>query len=64
MSVAINSFLYRLPYDDIFGGVSAMMVEHFRQVCDLPNDTGQGVTFIIDAIIAFKQMSFIDQRVF
>ena len=41
-----------------------MMVEHFRQVCDLPNDTGQGVTFIVDAIIAFKQMSFIDQRVF
>ncbi len=30
MSVAINSFLYHLPYDDIFGGVSAMTVDHFR----------------------------------
>lgn len=37
MSVAINSFLYRLPYDDIFGGVSAMTVEHFRQVNGFSN---------------------------
>ncbi len=27
MSVAVNSFLYHLPYDDIFGGVSAMTVQ-------------------------------------
>ena len=32
MSVAINNFLYHLPYDDIFGGVSAMTVEHFKKV--------------------------------
>ena len=32
MSVAINNFLYHLPYDDIFGGVSAMTAEHFKQV--------------------------------
>eukprot|EP00095_Tigriopus_kingsejongensis_P011727 maker-scaffold213_size254208-snap-gene-1.27 protein:Tk11727 transcript:maker-scaffold213_size254208-snap-gene-1.27-mRNA-1 annotation:"beta- -n-acetylgalactosaminyltransferase bre-4" len=37
MSVAINSFLYRLPYDDIFGGVSAMKVEHFREVNGFSN---------------------------
>ena len=37
MSVAINSFLYRLPYDDIFGGVSAMTVDHFRQVNGFSN---------------------------
>ena len=27
----------RLPYDDIFGGVSAMTVEHFRQVNGFSN---------------------------
>ena len=30
MSVSIDSFLYRLPYDDIFGGVSAMTVDQFQ----------------------------------
>ena len=37
MSVAINNFLYRLPYDDIFGGVSAMTVDQFRQVNGFSN---------------------------
>ena len=37
MSVAIDTFLYRLPYDDIFGGVSAMTVDHFRQVNGFSN---------------------------
>ncbi|XP_059089205.1 beta-1,4-N-acetylgalactosaminyltransferase bre-4-like isoform X1 [Tigriopus californicus] len=37
MSVAINNFLYRLPYDDIFGGVSAMKVEHYREVNGFSN---------------------------
>ena len=31
------SFLYRLPYDDIFGGVSAMTVDQFRQVNGFSN---------------------------
>ena len=31
------SFLYRLPYDDIFGGVSAMTVEQFRKVNGFSN---------------------------
>ena len=30
MSVSIDSFLYRLPYDDIFGGVSAMTVDQYQ----------------------------------
>ena len=30
MSVSIDSFLYRLPYDDIFGGVSALTVDQFQ----------------------------------
>ncbi|XP_023323120.1 beta-1,4-N-acetylgalactosaminyltransferase bre-4, partial [Eurytemora carolleeae] len=30
MSVSVDSFMYRLPYDDIFGGVSAMTVDQFR----------------------------------
>jgi len=37
MSVAIDSFSYKLPYDSIFGGVSAMMVEHFMQVNGFSN---------------------------
>ena len=37
MSVAINTFLYRLPYDKIFGGVSAMTVNQFRQVNGFSN---------------------------
>ena len=32
-----SSFLYRLPYDDIFGGVSAMTVDQFRQVNGFSN---------------------------
>ena len=37
MSVAIDTFMYRLPYDDIFGGVSAMSVEHFKLVNGFSN---------------------------
>ena len=37
MSVSIDSFLYRLPYDDIFGGVSAMTVDQFRAVNGFSN---------------------------
>ena len=29
--------MYRLPYDDIFGGVSAMTVDQFRQVNGFSN---------------------------
>ena len=37
MSVAINIFLYRLPYENIFGGVSAMTVDQFRRVNGFSN---------------------------
>lgn len=37
MSVAIDNFLYHLPYDDIFGGVSALTVEQFRLVNGFSN---------------------------
>jgi len=37
MSVSIDSFLYRLPYDDIFGGVSAMTVPQFQAVNGFSN---------------------------
>jgi hypothetical protein len=37
MSVSIDSFMYRLPYEDIFGGVSAMTVEHFKAVNGFSN---------------------------
>merc|ERR1719334_2142765 len=37
MSVSIDSFMYRLPYDDIFGGVSAMTVDQFRVVNGFSN---------------------------
>jgi len=37
MSVSIDSFMYRLPYDDIFGGVSAMTVDQFRAVNGFSN---------------------------
>eukprot|EP00096_Caligus_rogercresseyi_P001154 TRINITY_DN1180_c0_g1_i1.p1 TRINITY_DN1180_c0_g1~~TRINITY_DN1180_c0_g1_i1.p1 ORF type:complete len:386 (-),score=117.25 TRINITY_DN1180_c0_g1_i1:655-1812(-) len=37
MSVAINVFMYRLPYTDIFGGVSAMSVSHFKSVNGFSN---------------------------
>ncbi|XP_046747505.1 beta-1,4-N-acetylgalactosaminyltransferase bre-4-like [Diprion similis] len=37
MSVAIDKFKYRLPYADIFGGVSAMSREQFRMVNGFSN---------------------------
>ena len=37
MSVSIDSFLYRLPYDDIFGGVSALTVDQFKAVNGFSN---------------------------
>ena len=37
MSVSIDSFLYRLPYDDILGGVSAMTVDQFKLVIGFSN---------------------------
>merc|ERR1719479_427048 len=32
MSVAINIFDYKLPYDDLFGGATAMTVDQFKTV--------------------------------
>eukprot|EP00088_Acartia_fossae_P012557 TRINITY_DN16472_c0_g1_i10.p1 TRINITY_DN16472_c0_g1~~TRINITY_DN16472_c0_g1_i10.p1 ORF type:complete len:367 (-),score=51.58 TRINITY_DN16472_c0_g1_i10:446-1546(-) len=37
MSVSIDKFQYRLPYDEIFGGVSAMTVDQFRLVNGFSN---------------------------
>ncbi|XP_043463549.1 beta-1,4-N-acetylgalactosaminyltransferase bre-4-like [Leptopilina heterotoma] len=37
MSVAIDKFKYRLPYADLFGGVSAMTKEHFKLVNGFSN---------------------------
>ncbi|KAL1123539.1 hypothetical protein AAG570_002616 [Ranatra chinensis] len=37
MSVAVDVFNYRLPYADIFGGVSAMSREHFEKVNGFSN---------------------------
>jgi len=37
MSVAINVFKYKLPYDRLFGGVSAMRVDHFVKVNGFSN---------------------------
>ena len=37
MSVAIDVFNYQLPYDGIFGGVSAMSVKHFNFVNGFSN---------------------------
>ena len=37
MSVAINTFNYKLPYKDIFGGVSAMTAKHFALVNGFSN---------------------------
>ena len=37
MSVAINTFNYKLPYKDIFGGVSAMSAKHFILVNGFSN---------------------------
>ena len=32
MSAYIDKFNYKLPYSDIFGGVSAISVEHYKKV--------------------------------
>ncbi|XP_017886453.1 beta-1,4-N-acetylgalactosaminyltransferase bre-4-like isoform X1 [Ceratina calcarata] len=37
MSVAVDKFKYRLPYADLFGGVSAMSREHFHLVNGFSN---------------------------
>ena len=37
MSVAVNTFKYRLPYRDIFGGVSALTKEQFIKVNGFSN---------------------------
>lgn len=37
MSVAIDKFKYRLPYNAIFGGVSALTKEQFKKVNGFPN---------------------------
>ncbi|CAK9812937.1 Beta-1,4-N-acetylgalactosaminyltransferase bre-4 [Anthophora quadrimaculata] len=37
MSVAVDKFKYRLPYADLFGGVSAMSRQHFRLVNGFSN---------------------------
>ncbi|KAK0078864.1 hypothetical protein PV325_002020, partial [Microctonus aethiopoides] len=37
MSVAVDKFNYRLPYADLFGGVSAMSRDHFRLVNGFSN---------------------------
>ncbi|XP_051154133.1 beta-1,4-N-acetylgalactosaminyltransferase bre-4-like [Leptopilina boulardi] len=37
MSVAIDKFKYRLPYADLFGGVSALTKEHFQLVNGFSN---------------------------
>lgn len=37
MSVAVDKFRYRLPYADLFGGVSAMSREHFQMVNGFSN---------------------------
>jgi len=37
MSVAVDKFKYRLPYKDIFGGVSALSTKHFELVNGFSN---------------------------
>ena len=37
MSVAVDKFKYKLPYKGLFGGVSAMSVEHFKIVNGFSN---------------------------
>ncbi|KAJ8680866.1 hypothetical protein QAD02_016653 [Eretmocerus hayati] len=37
MSVAVDKFSYKLPYSDLFGGVSAMTTQHFRLVNGFSN---------------------------
>lgn len=38
MSVAVNTFKYRLPYRDIFGGVSALTIDQFKKVNGFSNE--------------------------
>lgn len=38
MSVAVDKFAYRLPYSDIFGGISALRREHFEKINGVSND--------------------------
>ena len=37
MSVAVDKFQYKLPYKGLFGGVSAMSVQHFNLVNGFSN---------------------------
>lgn len=37
MSVAVDKFKYSLPYRDLFGGVSALSLQHFRLVNGFSN---------------------------
>eukprot|EP00092_Neocalanus_flemingeri_P070776 GFUD01086903.1.p1 GENE.GFUD01086903.1~~GFUD01086903.1.p1 ORF type:complete len:493 (+),score=97.72 GFUD01086903.1:144-1622(+) len=37
MSVSVNKFNYKLPYKDLFGGVSALSKEHFKLVNGFSN---------------------------
>ena len=37
MSVAVDKFKYKLPYKGLFGGVSAMSLQHFEKVNGFSN---------------------------
>ena len=37
MAVAVDKFNYTLPYDEIFGGVTALSVEHFEFINGFSN---------------------------
>ena len=38
MSVAVDKFKYKLPYKNIFGGVTALTVDHFRRLNGYSNE--------------------------